>query len=170
VAALVLGFSPMLGLVVLLAMWGNIMVAGFAGAFVPTVLDRLEVADLADRRYANLSTGEQRRFLLARALVHDPEVLVLDEPTSGLDLKACFEYIDLIRDLMREGKTLVLATHHVHEIPPEMERVVLLREGRVVADGAKTDVLTGERLSETFDTPVELVRANGFYQAVPGAR
>lgn len=132
------------------------------------VVERLRLSDLAERRYATLSTGEQRRFLLARALVHDPEVLVLDEPMSGVDLKACFQYLDLVRGLIRDGKTAVLATHHIHEIPPEVERVVLLKQGRVVGDGPKEEVLTGERLSETFETPIDVARKNGYFQAVPG--
>lgn len=132
------------------------------------VLERLGVDGLADRRYAALSTGEQRRFLLGRALVHDPDVLLMDEPTNGLDLKASFEYLALVRRLMAEGKTVILATHHLHEIPPEIGRAVLLKEGRVVADGPKAEVLTSRRLSDLYGTPVEVVRANGFLRAVPG--
>jgi iron complex transport system ATP-binding protein len=131
------------------------------------ILELLGIGALKDKPYATMSTGEQRRFLLGRALVHDPEALVLDEPTSGLDLKACFQYLEIVRGLMRAGKTVVLVTHHIHEIPPEIERVVLLQRGRVVADGAKPEVLTSERLSALFDTPIALVQANGYYQAVP---
>ena len=137
-------------------------------AAAEAVIERLNLAALSGRAYASMSTGEQRRFLLGRALVHDPEVLVLDEPTSGIDLRACFEYLALVRELIRDGKTVVLATHHIHEIPPEVERVVLLRDGEVVADGPREEVLTDELLSRTFDTPVEVVRARGYYRAVPG--
>jgi len=157
------GFHASLGL------WKNHVVTEEHRSAAEMVMGRLGIGRLAERRYVSLSTGEQRRFLLARALVHDPAVLVLDEPTSGMDLKACFEYLDLIRGLIRAGKTIVLATHHVHEIPPEMGRVVLLRGGQVLADGAKEAALTGERLYETFDTPVEVVRANGYYQALPAS-
>ena len=115
-----------------------------------------------------MSTGEQRRFLLGRALVHDPGVLFLDEPTSGLDLKACFEYLAIVRRLMGEGKTVVLVTHHIHEIPPEVSRIVLLKEGAIVADGRKHDVLTSARLTALFDTPVNVVHSDGWYQALPG--
>lgn len=131
------------------------------------VIEELEIVDLKDRRLETMSTGEQRRFLMARALVHDPQVLVLDEPTSGLDLKACFQYIEIIRKLMAHGKTIVLVTHHVHEIPPEIERVVLLQQGRVLKDGAKSSLITDAALTELFDTPVRVVEANGFYQVVP---
>ncbi len=133
------------------------------------VMKELGVESLAGRRFGHLSTGEQRRFLLGRALVHDPSVLVLDEPTSGLDLKACFQYLDLLRAQIRKGKTVLLVTHHLHEIPPEIERVVLLKEGQIVADGSKANLLTDINLSRLFDQPVTLVRANGWYQALPGS-
>jgi iron complex transport system ATP-binding protein len=131
------------------------------------VLALLGVADLAARPFAQMSTGQQRRLLLGRALVHDPDTLVLDEPTSGLDLEACFHYLGIVRRLMREAKTVVLVTHHVHEIPPEIERVVLLKEGRVVADGDKRRVLTSEALSGLFGIAIELVERKGFFQAMP---
>ncbi|MGH7233572.1 MAG: ABC transporter ATP-binding protein [Nitrospiraceae bacterium] len=133
-----------------------------------TVMGELGVAHLRDRMFSDLSTGEQRRFLLGRALIHDPSTLVLDEPTSGLDLNACFQYLDIVRNLIREGKTIILVTHHIHEIPPEVSRVVLLKDGKVIADGQKEQILTGENLTTLFETPVALVRANGFYQAIPG--
>lgn len=131
------------------------------------VMRELRIEQLADRTFGHLSTGEQRRFLLGRALVHDPSVLVLDEPTSGLDLKACFQYLDLLRAQIRKGKTILLVTHHLHEIPPEIERVVLLKGGEIVADGTKANLLTDVNLSRLFDQPVTLVRGNGWYQAVP---
>jgi iron complex transport system ATP-binding protein len=130
------------------------------------LLHRLGLESLAEIRYSRMSTGEQRRLLLARALVHDPEVLVLDEPTSGLDPKACRQYLEDVQGLMRLGKTVVLVTHHIHEIPPEIERALLLVRGRIVADGPKAEILTSERLSEVFDTPMEVVQANGFYQVI----
>jgi iron complex transport system ATP-binding protein len=131
-------------------------------------LDRLGVGALRTRRYGVMSTGEQRRVLLGRALVHEPDVLVLDEPTSGLDPRACFHYMELIRDLIRAGKTLVLVTHHIHEIPPEVERTVLLKNGRVFADGRTADVLRADVLSRLFDSDIQVVQANGFFQVLPG--
>jgi iron complex transport system ATP-binding protein len=132
------------------------------------VMQELGIESLAGRRFGHLSTGEQRRFLLGRALVHDPLMLVLDEPTSGLDVKACFQYLDLLRAQIRKGKTVLLVTHHLHEIPPEIERVVLLKEGNIVADGRKPDLLTDQRISSLFDCSVSLAQANGWYQALPG--
>lgn len=132
------------------------------------IAEWLEVADISERLFATLSTGQQRRFLLGRALIHQPRHLVLDEPTGGLDLKATFQYLDVIRRLMRDGRTVLLVTHHIHEIPPEIERVILMSGGRVVADGAKRDMLSDDRLSRLFEVPIHVVSANGYYQALPG--
>ncbi|UVT17971.1 MAG: ATP-binding cassette domain-containing protein [Nitrospira sp.] len=132
------------------------------------LMQELGIAHLAGRRFGHLSTGEQRRFLLGRALVHDPSVLVLDEPTSGLDLKACFQYLDLLRALIAQGKTVLLVTHHLHEIPPDIDRVVFLKEGRILADGHKSTLLTDDRVSGLFESRMTLVQANGWYQALPG--
>jgi iron complex transport system ATP-binding protein len=131
------------------------------------VMCDLQIESFATRPFGHLSTGEQRRFLLGRALVHDPPVLVLDEPTSGLDLRSCFQYLDLVRTQMRKGKTVVLVTHHLHEIPPDIERVIFLKDGEVRADGSKADLLTDDRISALFDRRVTLAQANGWYQALP---
>lgn len=128
----------------------------------------LGVEDISERIFSTMSTGQQRRFLLARALIHQPKHLVLDEPTSGLDLKATFQYLDVIRRLMREGRTILLVTHHIHEIPPEVDRVILMSQGRILGDGPKNDMLTDDKLSRLFDVPIHVVSANGFYQALPG--
>jgi iron complex transport system ATP-binding protein len=131
------------------------------------MLQDVDACNLADKTFQTLSTGQRRRLLLARALVHDPEALLLDEPTSGLDIRACFHYLATIRKLMRQGRTVILVTHHIHEIPPEMRRVVLLKAGQVMADGDKKTVMTQDGMAELFDTPLRLLQAGGFYQVVP---
>ena len=133
------------------------------------MLEEMGAGSLKDRRFGEMSAGEQRRCLLGRALVHEPAALVLDEPTSGLDLTATFHYLDLVRAHIQKGKTLLLVTHHIHEIPPEVERVVLLKQGKILQDGEKRAVLTDANLSTLFDCPVALAQANGWYQAFPGS-
>ena len=134
------------------------------------LLAELGIAALAERPFGTLSTGEQRRCLLARALINDPDTLVLDEPTSGLDLKACFQYLELVRSLMHGGKTVLLVTHHVHEIPPEIVRVVLLKGGRIVADGPKHKVMNETALRDVFEVGLQLIERDGFYQVLPGTK
>jgi iron complex transport system ATP-binding protein len=127
-------------------------------------LGELEVAHLADRTMNTLSTGEARRVIIARALVHDPAVLVLDEPCAGLDPHAAHNVRLAVRSLARGGRSLVLVTHHVEDIVPEIERVVLLQDGRIVADGPKRALLTSERLAELFDIPALLEERDGHYR------
>ena len=131
------------------------------------IAEQLGIEHLLDRSFSLMSTGEQRRFLLGRALVHNPEVLVLDEPTSGLDISACFQYLETVRGLMSMGKRLILVTHHIHEIPPEVERVIFLKEGKIVEDDTKKSLLTSDKLSRLFDIPIKIIEENGYYQAVP---
>lgn len=124
---------------------------------VDAALERVGEQHLVERHVDTLSTGERRRVLIARALVHQPEILVLDEPTSGLDLVAGFQFLELLRRLIeRGGVTIVLVTHHLEEILPEIEHVVLLDRGQVVADDAKAGVLTSSRLSELYRFPIEV--------------
>jgi iron complex transport system ATP-binding protein len=133
------------------------------------LLSQLNILDLADRPYGALSTGQQRRLLLGRALVHNPGMLLLDEPTNGMDLPSSFQYLEIMRDVMRRGTTMLLATHHLHEIPEEIDRVILLKQGRVFADGSRATVLTPDTLSRLYEVPVRLVRINGCVQAFPAA-
>ncbi len=130
-------------------------------------MEMLGIGTLRNRPFGSLSTGEQRRFLLARALVNDPGTLLFDEPTSGLDIKSSFLYLELLRKLMRNGNTVLLVTHHVHEIPPEIRRIVMLREGRVMAEGSREEMLSSSMLSALFDYPLQAVSRNGSCQVFP---
>jgi iron complex transport system ATP-binding protein len=114
-----------------------------------------------------MSSGEARRVMLARALVTSPTALVLDEPTTGLDLVARHDFMERVRAIARAGTTLILITHHIEEIVPEISRVVLLREGRVLQEGPKSQVLTAASLSELFGLPVVLDQAGGYLYARP---
>ncbi len=131
-------------------------------------LERMGVAHLARRRLHEMSSGEARRVLLARALVTSPRVLVLDEPTTGLDLIARHAFMERIRQIARDGTTLILITHHIEEIVPEISRVVLLRDGRILASGPKPSMLTAEHLSALFDARIAVDSADGYYYARPG--
>ncbi len=126
-------------------------------------LDRLEIGHLGGRWVDELSSGEARRILIARALVHDPKALLLDEPSNSLDIHALYELQHILRRLAQAGVTIILATHHLPEIVPEIRRVILLKEGRIYRDGAKEDVLSEEALGHLFRRPVELLHRDGFY-------
>lgn len=126
-------------------------------------LARVEALHLAAKPLNEMSSGERRRVLIARALVTRPEALLLDEPTAGLDLVARQRFMESVRRLARDGTTLILVTHHVDEIVPETTRVVLLRNGRIAYHGTPAETLTRERLQEVFGGPVAVERSGGYY-------
>jgi iron complex transport system ATP-binding protein len=133
------------------------------------ILAQLGIADLADTPLRAMSTGQQRRCLLGRALVHRPDTLIFDEPTSGLDFAASFDYLARVRALAREGRNIIIVTHHLDEIPPEVGRVVVLDQGRIAADGPKASVLVPELLSRVYGTNVAVAEIDGHYLAYPAA-
>jgi iron complex transport system ATP-binding protein len=126
-------------------------------------LERLGITHLAKRPVAEMSSGEAKRTLIARALVHEPKTLLFDEPGNALDIAGQLGLRETMRDLARSGLGILLVTHHVSEIIPEIDRVVLLRRGKVLADGPKERILTGERLSELFGVPVKLFREDEYF-------
>jgi iron complex transport system ATP-binding protein len=126
-------------------------------------LARLGVAHLADRPVSQMSSGEAKRTLIARALVHDPQTLLFDEPSNALDIAAQLKLRDTMRQLAQDGLGILLVTHHVSEIIPEIERVVFLREGRILADGPKQKILTAEQLSTLFGVEVRLGQNDGYF-------
>ncbi|MDJ0938520.1 MAG: ATP-binding cassette domain-containing protein [Woeseiaceae bacterium] len=132
------------------------------------ILADLGIEDLARTPLMHMSTGQQRRCLLGRALVHEPKTLILDEPTAGLDLAASFDYLNRLRRLAAVGRNVLIVTHHLNELPPEVERVILLAGGRVVADGAKREVLDADVLSGVYGTPVKVTEVDGYFLASPG--
>lgn len=129
------------------------------------ILQLLEIEHLRSKPVGEMSAGEARRILIGRALVHRPQVLLLDEPTSALDLAAQWELRDVLRRLAQQGIGILLVTHHLSDILPEIERVVMMRAGRIFADGDKSNLLTVSRLRKLFGIEVDLAERNGFYHA-----
>src|SRR4030088_3580425 len=126
-------------------------------------LARLGIAHLADRAVAEMPSGEAKRTLIARALVHDPQTLLFDEPSNALDIGAQLQLRETMRELAQSGLGLLLVTQHVSEIIPELERGILWREGRILADGPKSSVLTAEHLSNLFGVTVRLGQNDGYF-------
>jgi iron complex transport system ATP-binding protein len=146
-----------------IGVWPNHVVTSAMEEKAREVMERLEIADLAEREMTAMSSGEQRRAVIARALVHDPRALVLDEPTNSLDIHSTRELRRTLRRLAQAGITIVLVTHHLPDIIPEIGRVVALKRGRILADGPKAQILRAETLSAIFDTPVEVLETSGYY-------
>jgi iron complex transport system ATP-binding protein len=128
-------------------------------------LELMGVTSLAHRKLGTLSTGEARRVLIARALAPKPVALLLDEPTTGLDIASRYHLLETLRALVASGTTLILITHHVEEIIPEIERVVVIRDGKIYKDGPKDSLLTNEVLSESFGIGVAVAEQDGYFSA-----
>jgi iron complex transport system ATP-binding protein len=139
-------------------LWPNLHVTDEMRERAHEALERMEALDLAGQLVGEMSAGEKRRILIARALVHRPRQLLLDEPSNALDLAAQRELRETLRRLAAEGTGLVLVTHHLGDILPEIERVILMRGGRIVGDGPREELLTEAKLSELFSTPVRIGR------------
>jgi iron complex transport system ATP-binding protein len=122
-----------------------------------------DVEHLADHPLTELSSGEVRRVVFARALVHDPKALLLDEPTNSLDIRAQHEVREAMRKLAKSGVSVLLVTHHLADIIPEIQRVIGLKNGQIFCDGTPGDVLNDLKMSELFDHEVSIDRKNGFY-------
>jgi len=139
-------------------LWPNLHVTDEMRARAQEALERMEALHLADQLVGEMSAGEKRRIQIARALVHRPRQLLLDEPSNALDLAAQRELRETLRRLAREGTGLVLVTHHLGDILPEIDRMILMRGGRIVGDGSRAELLTEARLSELFSTPIRIGR------------
>jgi iron complex transport system ATP-binding protein len=131
------------------------------------MLESLGAEHLAERTYGTLSEGERKRVLIARSMMTDPELLLLDEPAAGLDLGGREELVARLADLAADpdAPATVLVTHHVEEIPQGFSHCLLLSEGKVVASGLLTDVLTSENLSTAFGQAIALDVIDGRYFA-----
>jgi iron complex transport system ATP-binding protein len=151
------GFFSSIGL------WPHHAVTSAMREKTAALLDLLEIRHLAARPMTEMSSGEVRRAVIARALVHDPKALLLDEPANSLDIRAQVELRGTLRKLAQNGLGILLVTHHLPDIIPEIDRVVCLKDGRVWRDGPKRDILRREVLEELFGVPVSLARRGGFY-------
>jgi len=139
-------------------LWPNLHVTSEMRDRAAEALERIEATHLAAQMVGEMSAGEKRRILIARALVHRPRQLLLDEPSNALDLAAQRELRETLRGLAAEGTGLVLVTHHLGDILPEIERVILMSSGCIVGDGTREELLTAPRLSALFNTPVRIGR------------
>src|SRR5690625_1654186 len=128
-------------------------------------LEKMAVAHLAGKMLSVMSTGESRRILSARAVDTSHAVLILDQRGTAMDMIALHTLLRLIGAIIRGGTTLILITHQLEEVIPEISRTILLREGRIAYDGSTESALTSEKLSDLFGCRISVTRKNGFYEA-----
>jgi iron complex transport system ATP-binding protein len=145
------------------AIYPNHAVDPQQSARADAALAELKISHLADRAVCEMSSGEARRVLIARALVHKPRALLFDEPCNSLDLAAQQSLRHTMSALANSGTAIILVTHELADVVPEIQRVVLMDRGRVVADGPKEEILQVERLASLFGVPVEMARRDGHY-------
>lgn len=122
------------------------------------VMDFLGVSNLAQRDVMTLSTGQARRVLIARALVHNPSTIIFDEPCSGLDPEGMYNVRKSMRTLAQAGKGVVLVSHYPEDVIPEIQRLILLKDGVIFADGSKSELLSDDVMSSLFDVPLSIER------------
>ena len=127
------------------------------------VLELLEIENLKNNKINEMSYGEAKRFLIGRALIHSPKVLILDEPTNSLDMRAANKFREIMRKIARSGASIILVTHNIHDIIPEITRVAAMRDGRFIADGKKEEIITGKIISELFDISSGIENRAGYY-------
>ncbi|MDD5128741.1 MAG: ATP-binding cassette domain-containing protein [Candidatus Omnitrophica bacterium] len=132
------------------------------------VMEFLEISSIKDRSLTQMSSGEARRFLIGRALVHDPKALILDEPVNSLDLHALHKFRQILGKLSRSGIGVILVTHNLSDIIPEISRVILMKEGKFYKDGAKAGLLTDQNISKLFNMRLKVKRIKGYYYAFAG--
>lgn len=142
---------------------GSEAAAAHARAAATEPLEALGIAELVDRPMTTLSTGQVRRVMIARALVSNPDVLVFDEPTTGLDPEGMYYVRQAMEQLAEAGKGIVLVTHYPEDIIASIERLLLLKDGRIFVDGPKDQLLTSETMSRLFDAPLSVVREGERY-------
>jgi iron complex transport system ATP-binding protein len=145
------------------AIWPNHTVDPEKIKLADAALAELRISHLAERPVEAMSSGEARRVLIARALVHKPRALLFDEPCNSLDLSAQQSVRHTMRALANAGTAIILVTHELADIVPEIQRVVLMSGGRVIADGPKEEILEVGRLSALFGVSVEMARRDGHY-------
>ena len=133
-----------------------------------SLLQQLDLVSFAEQPFGQLSDGQRRRLMIARALVHDPKVLVLDEPCRALDLRACHQLLGTMRKLCHQGTTLLVITHRIDTIIPEMSRILFVENGRLCADGTPKQLLLDHKLSNLFATPLHVFEHKGYRQVLPG--
>ena len=146
-------------------LWPNLTVTEAMRTRADEVLEQIDAVDLENKPVGEMSAGQQRRIMIGRALVGSSQMLLLDEPSNALDLAAQVDLRNLLRKLAQQGTGILLITHHIADILPEIDRILLMREGRIIADGPKANLLTAPNLSNLFKTEVHLTQKDGFHHA-----
>ena len=149
-------------------LWPNLEVTAAMRERAEEILGIVHAEELHEKLVGEMSAGQQRRIMIGRAMAGttgDVQMLLLDEPSNALDLAAQRDLREMLRRLAQQGTAILLITHHIADILPEMDRIVMMREGRVVADGSKASLLNAERLGELFGGEIHVEQRDGWFNA-----
>jgi iron complex transport system ATP-binding protein len=146
-------------------LWPNLTVTEEMRERAEEALKQVDAMDIAEKPVGQMSAGQQRRIMIGRALVASAGMLLLDEPSNALDLAAQADLRELLRKLAQQGTGILLITHHIADILPEIDRIFMMKDGRIVADGPKQELLTADRLRELFNTEIQISERGGFFHA-----
>lgn len=149
-------------------LWPNLEVTAAMRERAEEILVEVNAENLRDKLVGEMSAGQQRRIMIGRAMAGttgDVQMLLLDEPSNALDLAAQRDLREMLRRLAAKGTAILLITHHIADILPEMDRIVMMREGRVAADGSKKELLTSEKLGELFGGKIHVTERDGWFNA-----
>lgn len=129
------------------------------------LLTTMKCCDLSDRKLGEISQGEKQKVMIARSLMPDPGLLILDEPAIGLDPASRKEFLERISEIgeMKGGPTMIYITHHIEEIISTFGKVIVLKEGKVLAAGEREKVLTDETMRRAFEVDAKVIQSNGRY-------
>ena len=145
--------------------WPNLHITEEMRERAQEAMALMEATHLANKLVGEMSAGEQRRIMIARALVHKPQMLLLDEPSNALDLAAQRELRDALRVVAQQGTGIIMVTHHLADILPEIDRVIMMRAGRIVADGPRPELITVEQLRNLFGVEIALTERDGYWHS-----
>jgi iron complex transport system ATP-binding protein len=146
-------------------LWPNLHVTPEMRTRAHSALELMQATHLGEKLVGQMSAGEQRRIMIARALVHQPGMLLLDEPSNALDLAAQRELREALRLVAQQGTGIIMVTHHLADILPEITRVIMMRFGRIVSDGSKDELITPEKLRDLFGVDVTLTERDGYWHS-----
>lgn len=144
-------------------LWPNLHVTPEMRERAHAALERMQAAHLEQKFVGQMSAGEQRRIMIARSLVHQPEMLLLDEPSNALDIAAQRELRESLRGVAQQGTGILMVTHHLGDILPEIDRVIAMRDGRIAADGSKEELIDAAKLGALFRTDVHITQRDGYW-------
>lgn len=146
-------------------LWPNLHVTPEMQQSGAEAMALMQAEHLAGKLVGRMSAGEQRRIMIARALVHRPEMLLLDEPSNALDMSARRELREALRRVARQGTGILMVTHDLADILPEIDRVIMMKDGRIFADGPKEELITREMLGSLFGVELQLTVREGYWHS-----